>query len=184
MSQCLKYLYALCSQRYREQLNQKDEAASSREPLRAADFRPVGETTTDCLDENSHSDDTGSVTNVNSLQPTITLTRLNMQSENQQQEEQAEPDRTSQHFSTTSATSTGGADGDLQSKEEDTTSQASVVLPAGSREEPDSEPGAAAEDANEGEEEKEAPAVPGKKSGTGKAKTTQKRRSGRAANRC
>uniref|UniRef100_A0A8C9YPL6 Cdkn1a interacting zinc finger protein 1a n=1 Tax=Sander lucioperca TaxID=283035 RepID=A0A8C9YPL6_SANLU len=88
----------------------------------------------------------------------------------------------------TSATSTGNTDQELSLHiKEETTSQVSVVLenpaelPAGSREEPDSEPAAAAEDANGDEEEREAPAVPGKKNGTGKAKP--KRRSGRATNR-
>lgn len=170
-------------------LSQKGEAVgSSRDALLAADsLRPVTETSTDCLDETSLSDDPGLVTNTSSMQPIITLTRLNVQTENQQQEDQAEPDPASQD---TSATSTGSTDQDLSlhSKEEETTSQASVVLespaelPAGSREEPDSEPAAAAEDAI-GEEEEEAPAVPGKKNSTGKAKATPKRRSGRATNR-
>ncbi|XP_070706824.1 cdkn1a interacting zinc finger protein 1a [Pempheris klunzingeri] len=180
--------------RYRELLIQKGEAVeSSGESLLAADsLRLVTETTTDCLEENSLSDDTGSVTNLNST-PIITLTRLSTQTE----EERAEPGPTSQDFITTSATSICSTDQDLSlhSKEEETTPQASAVqegpaeLPAGSREEPDSVPAAAAEDANEEEEEeeeeeeKEAPAVPGKKSGTGKAKAAPKRRSGRAANR-
>ncbi len=176
--------YAFSSQKYRELLSQKGEAVgSSRDSLLAADsLRPVTETTTDCLDKTTLSDDPGLATNVNSMQPIITLTPLNMQTENLQQEEQAEPDPVSQD---TSATSTD-QDLSLHSKEEETTSQASVVFesPAGSREEPDSEPAAAAEDANgEEEEEKEAPAVPGKKNSTGKAKATPKRRSGRAANR-
>ncbi|KAG8010735.1 Cip1-interacting zinc finger protein [Nibea albiflora] len=172
--------------RYRELLSQKEEAvASSRESLLAADsLGPVTETTTDCSDENSRSDDTGLVTNVNSKQATITLTQLDMQTENQQRKEQAGPGQASLDLAATSAASTGSADQDLHSK----TSQDSVVQerPAGSREEPDSEPGGAAEDANEGgeeeeEEEKEAPAATGKKSGTGKAKP--KRRSGRASRR-
>lgn len=173
-------------------LIQKGEVVeSSRESLLAADSLMP---TTDCSDENSLSGDTGLVTNLNSMQPMITLTRLSMQTEKQQQEEQAEPNATSQDFITTSATSSGSTDQDLSlhSKEEETTSQASVdqespaELPAGSREEPDSEPvaAAAAEDANEEEEEeKEAPVVPGKKSSTGKAKTTPKRRTGRATRR-
>lgn len=171
-------------------LNQKEEAvASSRESLLAADsLGPVTETTTDCSDENSRFDDTGLVTNVNSKQAPITLTQLDTQTEEQQQKEQEGPGQTSLDLATTTtttATSTGSTDQDLHSKEEETTSQDSVVQerPAGSREEPDSEPGGAAEDANEGEaEEKEAPAATGKKSGTGKAKTT-KRRSGRANRR-
>lgn len=69
--------------------------------------------------------------------------------------------------------------GDLHISEEETTSQP-AELPAGSRE---SVAEAAAEDTNEGEEEKEAPAVAGRKSGTGKERNTPKRRSGRAANR-
>ncbi|XP_023275322.1 cip1-interacting zinc finger protein [Seriola lalandi dorsalis] len=179
--------------RYRVLYSQKGEAVeSSRESLLASDsLRPVTETTTDWSDENALSDDTGLVTNLNSLQPIITLTRLQMQTENQQQEKESEPDPTSQDFTTSSATCTDSTDQDLSlhSKEEETTSQASVAqetpaeLPAGSREEPDSEPAAAVEDANEEEEEKEAPAVPGKKNSTGKAKTTPKRRSGRATNR-
>ncbi|GAA6217147.1 cip1-interacting zinc finger protein isoform X2 [Lates japonicus] len=180
--------------RYRVLLSQKGEATeSSREsPLATDSLRPGTGTTTDWSDENSLSGDTGLVTNVNSMQPVITLTRLKAQRENQQQEEESEPDPTSQDLTTTSVTCTGSTDQDLSlhSKEEDTTSQASVVqespaeLPAGSREEPDSEPAAAAEDFNEGEEEeREAPAVPGKKNSTGKAKTTPKRRSGRATNR-
>ncbi|XP_042364955.1 cdkn1a interacting zinc finger protein 1a [Plectropomus leopardus] len=166
--------------RHRELLSQKSGAVkSSRESLPAAEsLVPVKETTTDSLDENSLSDETV-VTDPNSRQPMIKLTRLNRQTKKQQQEEQAEPDPTSQDFISTSATS----------KEEETSSQASeglespAELPAGSREEPDSEPAAAAEDANEEEAEEETPAVPGKKNITGKAKTTSKRRSGRATNR-
>nr|XP_046231299.1 cdkn1a interacting zinc finger protein 1a [Scatophagus argus] len=176
--------------RHRELLSQKDETvASSRESLHAAgSFRPVTETTTDCSDENPHSDDIGLVTNINSVQPIITLTQLSVQTENQQQEEQAEPDPTSQNLTTTSATNTGSTDQDLINKEEEITSQDLIVqespaeLPAGSREGPDSEP-AAAEGVNEEEVEKEAPAVPGKKSDTGKAKTAPKRRSARATNK-
>ncbi|XP_038590114.1 cdkn1a interacting zinc finger protein 1a [Micropterus salmoides] len=170
---------------YRELMSQKGGAveSSGESLIAAASFRPGTETTTDC-------DDTGLVTDLNSMQPTITLTRVNTQTENQQQEEQAELDPTSQDFISTSATSTGSADQDLSlhSKENEPTSQASAgqespaELPAGSREEPDSEQAAADEDANEEEEkEKEAPGVPGKKNGTGKAKS--KRRSGRATNR-
>lgn len=170
----------------RELVSQKKEAAeSSRESLLAADsLRPVTETTTDCLDEHNLSDDAGSVTNPDSEQPIDTLTGVNTQTENQQQEERAEPDPTSQDFVSTSATSNTD-----HVMEDETTSLASVVLespaelpaelPADSREELDSEPAAAVEEANEEEEEeeKEAPAVPAKK----KAKT--KRRSGRATNR-
>ncbi|XP_071321299.1 cdkn1a interacting zinc finger protein 1a [Trachinotus anak] len=179
--------------RYRVLLSQKGEAVeSSRESLLASgSLRPVTKTTTDWSDENSLSDDTGLVTNLDSLQPIITLTRLQMQTENQQQEEESEPDPTSQDITTTSATCTDSTDQDLSlhSKEEDTTSKASLVqespaeLPAGSSEKPDSEPAASIEDANEEEEEKEAPAVPGKRNSTGKAKTAPKRRSGRATNR-
>lgn len=114
-----------------------------------------------------------------------------MQTDNQQQEKDAELSSTSQDFTTTSRASTGSTDQDLSlhSKEKETTSQESVVqespaeLPAGSRETADSEAAAAVEDANEEDEEGEAPAVPGRKNGTGKAKATPKRRSGRATNR-
>ncbi|KAM7368938.1 hypothetical protein PAMP_013240 [Pampus punctatissimus] len=158
--------------RHKALLGQKGEAVeSSRESLLAEDrLRPVPVTTTDCLEENSLSGDAGLVPDLNSMQPTITLTRLRMQAEDQQQENHAEPDPTSQDFITTPATSSGSTDQELS-----LTSQASVV------QEPDSEPAAAANE----EEEKEAPAVPGKKNSTGRAKTTSKRRSGsaRAANR-
>lgn len=174
-------------------LSQKGEDfESSTESLLAEDsLRPVTDTTTDCADKNSHSNDTGLETNLNSMQPIITLTRLKMQTVNQQQEKEAEPSPTSQNFTTTSRTSSGSTDQDLSlhSKEEETTSQESVVqeslaeLSACSREEPDSEPAAAFGDANEEDEEREVPAVPGKKNGTGKAKATPKRRSGRATNR-
>ncbi|XP_059214102.1 cdkn1a interacting zinc finger protein 1a [Centropristis striata] len=189
---------------YRELLNQKSGAVeSSREsPPTADSLRPETEKTTHCSDENSLSDDTGLETNPDSRQPTIALTPLKMQTENQEQEEPAEPDPTSQDLISTSATSTGSTDQELtlHSKEE-TTSEASVVqetpaeLLADSREEQVSEQAAAVEDANAEEqvseqaaavedanaEEEEAPAVIGKKSGTGKAKP--KRRSGRASNR-
>lgn len=143
--------------RQRELLSQKGEVvASSREPLRAADgFRPVTEGTTDCPDETSPPEDPALATaTTNSLRPVITLTRLNAQTENQEQEGRAGPDQTSQD----SVTST---------------------------EEPDSQraAAAAAEDANEEAEQQEAPALAGKKSGTGKAKTASKRRSGRATSR-
>ncbi|XP_044189214.1 cdkn1a interacting zinc finger protein 1a [Thunnus albacares] len=184
--------------RHRALLSQKGEA--SRESLLAEDsLRSAPETTTDCLDENSLSHDTGLVTDLNSMQPSITLTRLSMQAENQQQENQAEPDPTSQDLITTSATSSGSTDQELslQNEEEEPTSQASVVqespgeLAAGSTKEPDSEATAAAaaaaaaaanEEEEEEKEEKEAPAAR-KNNGTGKTKTTAKRRSGRAANR-
>lgn len=169
--------------RYRELLSQKSGAVeSSREyPLAAGSPRPITKTPTDCLDENSLPDETV-VTEINSTQPLISLTRLNTQTNEQQQKEQAEPDPTSRDSISASATS----------KEEETTSQLPVVqespaeLPAVNTEEPDSEPAAAAAvaDANEEEEEEEeAPAVTGKRNGTGKAKTTSKRRSGRATNR-
>ncbi|KAM7392808.1 hypothetical protein PAMA_007761 [Pampus argenteus] len=158
--------------RHKALLGLKSEAVESpRESLLAEDMlKPLPVTTTDCLEENSLSDDAGLVSDLNSMQPTITLTRLRMQAENQQQENQAEPDPTSQDFISTSATSSGSTDQELS-----LTSQASVI------QEPDSEPAAVANE----EEEKEAPAVPGKKNSTGRAKTPSKRRSGsaRAANR-
>ncbi|XP_019937789.2 cdkn1a interacting zinc finger protein 1a [Paralichthys olivaceus] len=173
--------------RSRTLLSQKDEAVgSSRERLLAAEsLRPVTENTTDLSEANSLSDDTGSVTN--STQPKITLT----QTENQQHENESEPDLTSHDNIATSATCAGSTDQDLtlHSQEEEPTTEGSMLqetpaeLCAESREDPDSMP--VAEDVNEEEQlEMEAPAVPGKKNGTSKAKTTTKRRSGRAANRC
>ncbi|XP_026153500.1 cdkn1a interacting zinc finger protein 1a [Mastacembelus armatus] len=177
---------------YRVLLHQKDEATeSSGESLLAEDsLGPVAESTTECSDEIFHSEDTGFVTIVNSMQPSVALTKVKVQTDCQQQKQEAEPASTSQDFITTSATSTGSTDQDLSlhSKEEETTSQASVVqeipaeLPAGSREKSDSEP-AAVKGGNEEEEEKEAPAVPGRKNSKRKAKTTPKCRSGRATKR-
>lgn len=168
-------VYAFRSQRHKEILSQKGKAvASSRESLGATDsFRPVTEPTVD-------SDDAGLATNINSR---VIHSRLR---ENQQQERQAEPNPKTQDFSTTSETSTGSTDQELLSMED-----ATVLLFSGVQEraaEPAagdggvSEPGAAAEDANE-EGEKEVPVLPGKNSNPGKAKTAPKRRSGRAANR-
>lgn len=104
-------------------------------------------------------------------------------------ENKAEPDPTSQDFTTVSETSTGNTNKDfsLHQQEEEDPSQTSLAqespaeLPADSRQEEDSEPSAVAEESNEDEEEKEAPAGPEKSNGTGKAKT--KRRSGRVSNR-
>lgn len=173
------YFYSFSSQRYKELLSQKGEAVASSRELPVC----LTESTADCWNENPHSDETDLVTNVDSMQPMITLTGLK---ENQQREERAEPDPTSQDFTATSVTSPGSTDQDLHCNEEETTSQACGVqetpaeLPTGSRGGP--EPGAAAEDANE-DVEKEAPADTGKNSDTGKAKITHKRRSGRAASR-
>lgn len=170
------------SQSCRLLLNQKGEAV---ECSRAEDsLRPLTETTTDSSDGNSHSD-TGLQTDVNSMLPTISLARLQMQTDNLEQENKTEPNPNS-----LDSTSTGSAEQDLSlhSKEEETTSQVSAVqeslgelLPAETGEELISQP--AAEPINEAEEEIEAPAVPGRKNGTAKAKATPKRRSGRATNR-
>ncbi|KAF0031517.1 hypothetical protein F2P81_016072 [Scophthalmus maximus] len=175
--------------RHRASHSQKGKAAeSSRECLLATDgLRPVTESTTDLSEENSLSDDTGAVINVNSMQPKIALARLEMQTEDRQRENESEPNPASQDACTTSATCAGSTDQDLglRSQEEETPSQASVLqespaeLPAGGREEPDSEPAAAVEDANEEEEEEgEAPVRPGKKNSTRKEKSTAKRRGG------
>lgn len=167
---------------YREEVSQKGEAVeSSGETL-----RPETETTTDCSDENLLSEDAGLATDTSPKHPTITLTRLKVQKENQQ----AEPELTSQDSTSVSATSTTDADQDLSlhHEEEQNTSQVSSAQespaepPAGSTEEANSEPGAPEQGANE-EEEKEAPAGPRKNVGAGKAKATPKRRSGRSANK-
>lgn len=175
---------------YRVLVSQKGESVeSSGESLQAADsLRPVTETTTDCSDENLESDDAAK--NTNPKHPIITLTRLKVQKENQQEVKQAEPELTLQDSTSISATSTSDADQDLSlhHEEEQNTSQVSLAQespaepPAGSREEANSEPAAADEEANE-EEEKEGPAGPRKNNGTGKAKATPKRRSGRATNK-
>ncbi|XP_029372366.1 cdkn1a interacting zinc finger protein 1a isoform X2 [Echeneis naucrates] len=172
---------------YRALLSQKGEAVeSSRQSLLASDsLRPLTETTTDWSHENSFSDNTGLVTNVDSLVPINMLSGLETQTENQQQEKESQLALTSQDLTTASPTCTGSTEKDpiIHSTEVETTSQACVAqegpaeLATGSTEETDSEP-AAAEDANEGQqqEEREAPVLPGKKSSTGKAKTTPKRR--------
>lgn len=161
------------SQRYRALVSRKGEdAEDSRESVQPADrLMHINETASDCSDKNLLSDDTDLATNLKSLQPVVTLTQLKMQIRGKQKEKPAEPEATSEDLSTTSATITSNMD----------TSPAEV--PASSSVDMDSEPSAAAEDANEELEEKEAPATQGKKIGTGKAKATPRRRSGRAANR-
>ncbi|XP_037340084.2 cdkn1a interacting zinc finger protein 1a [Pungitius pungitius] len=164
--------------KYSELRSQKGAAVeSSREsPLAADCLRPPTGTTADCLAENSHSHGTGLGTDLNSMNPIVALSPLNMKTESQQQGEPAEPEQNSQ-----AATGTGSTDQEicLHTEEEERTSRASVAPEspaepsAGSTEEAESAPAAAAE------EEKEKEAVPAKK----KAKTTSKRRSGRAANR-
>ncbi|XP_041826449.1 cdkn1a interacting zinc finger protein 1a [Melanotaenia boesemani] len=177
--------------RYSTLVSQKDEAVqSSRKSILAADnFDLVTETSTDCSDKELLSADTSVAANLGSMQPIITVSRLKMQKENQLQQKEAETDSTSQDL-TVSATSTDNLDQDLiLNEEEDDTSQApsaqesTAEQPAGSREEAVLEPEAANDESMEEEEEKESPAGTRKNNGTGKAKTTAKRRSGRAMNR-
>lgn len=172
-------------------LTQKGEAFEpSRESLLVEDsLRSGTDTTTDCPDSNSLSNDTGLETSLNSKQPVITLTRLKIEGDDQQQENEAEPSLTSQDLNSSGSSSDGTEqDLSLHNQAEEATSQESVAqeslgeLPAGSREEPGSEL-AAADDDKELDEERESPAVPGRKNSTGKAKATPKRRSGRAMNR-
>ncbi|XP_029025333.1 cdkn1a interacting zinc finger protein 1a [Betta splendens] len=176
---------------YRLLLSQKGEAFEpSRESLLVEEsLRPATDATTDCPENSSLSNETGLETSLDSMQPIINLTRLKVETDNQQREDEAEPSLTSQDL-ITSGSSSNSTDQDLHlHNQEETTSQESVEqeslgeLPSGSREEPDSQPAAAVGDVNEVDEEKESPAVPGKKNGTGKAKATPKRRSGRAMNR-
>lgn len=141
--------------RHRELLSQKGEAAeSSKGSVPAEDsLRPVTESTTDCLEEN--------ILDFISAQASVTLSRMNRQTGNQQHKQQGRSNPTSQDSS--SATSMGSTDQDLilRSTEEEETGHAE------SREE-----------AEEDEEEHKA-ADTGKKT----AKNTTKRRSGRATNR-
>ncbi|XP_069027957.1 cdkn1a interacting zinc finger protein 1a [Embiotoca jacksoni] len=157
-------------QKYKVLVSQKVEAVkSSRESLLAADgLGPKAETLTDCSDENLLADNPGSVTDPNSMQPIITLTRLKVQGESQQGDEREEPERASEDFAAISETNTD-QDLSLLLEEEEATSQACEAqqgpaeLPAGSTEEVDSEPAAAVEDAKKeevAEEESEAPAPP------------------------
>lgn len=163
-------LYAFSRQRYKELLCQKGDTASSTEPLQAADSLQPTDGNPDGM-------------NTDSMPPVFTLTRPE---ETQLQEDQAEPDQTSQDLCTTSVANTGSTDPDLPCTEEETPSQASAApqspagLPAGSRDE--LEPEDVTEDVNE-EVEKEALAVPGKNGDTRKAKSTPRRKSGRATNR-
>ncbi|TNN73807.1 Cip1-interacting zinc finger protein [Liparis tanakae] len=134
--------------KYSELLSQKKEAVeSSRESLLAADsLRPITETTEQ--PQNSLSDETGLVTNLNSMQPIVALSQVDMQTENQQQEEQTEPEQDSQDSISISATSTGNIEQELSLyiQAEESTPQLSVVLespaelPAGSGEEAEAEP--------------------------------------------
>ncbi|KAF3701991.1 Cip1-interacting zinc finger protein [Channa argus] len=175
---------------YRSLLRQKGEAveSSGASLLAEGSFTPITETTTDCAEKSSCCVNIGLETNLNSMQPIITLTRLKMQTEDQQQEKEAKPNPTLQDFAI-SAASTSSTNQELCSREEKTTSQGSIdpgsvaELLAIKRDEPASELAAAAEGDNEEEEEKEVPAVPEKKNGTGKAKAIPKRRSVRATNR-
>lgn len=159
--------------RYSMLMSQKGEKVeSSREPVEAADgLMHVKETTSDCSDKNLLSDDTGLATNRKSLQPVVTLTHLKMQTQRPQKGKLAEPEATSEDLSTVSATSSSNTDTSL------------AEMAASGSVEADSEPSASGENASEEVDEKEAPVTQGKKNGTGKAKTTTRRRSGRATNR-
>lgn len=154
--------------RHRDFLSQKSEAAeSSQGSLHAADsLRSLKDITTDCLDGIPLFDDTSSVTDINSMQASVALSPLNRQTGNQQHTQQASQD-------STSATSTGSMDQDLGllSTKEETT----APLDSAAQE-------SLAESREEAEEEVVA-ADTGKKNSAEKAKTTSKRRSGRAANR-
>ncbi|XP_060918140.1 cdkn1a interacting zinc finger protein 1a [Labrus mixtus] len=161
--------------RHRDVLSQKGDAAESSKgsPLAADSLRPVTDTATDAVDETSLFDDAGSVINKDSMQPSVTLTHLDMQTEDQQHK---------QDLISASAASASSTDQDfgLASAEEETTLPLESVVqesPAEAREEADEE-----EEVEEEveEEEKAAPVGTGKKSG---AKNKPKRRSGRAASR-
>ncbi|XP_076019831.1 cdkn1a interacting zinc finger protein 1a [Genypterus blacodes] len=175
--------------RYSGLLGQKDEAAQT---LLDEKLQSVTETATDCSDGNgdpdvsglnSLSDDTALVSSFSSTQPVVAVTRLRMQTDDQQEEEHAEPSLTPLDLTSTSAPSSEPTerhvnlpsgeeevqeevqDGEKEKKEEETTAQ--VV------QEPDSAAALVEE------EEKEAQPLPGKK----RAKPAAKRRSGRASRR-
>ncbi|KAM6902094.1 cdkn1a interacting zinc finger protein 1a [Xenentodon cancila] len=124
--------------------------------------------------------------NLNSMQPTITVTQPETQKEIKLEEQREETDLTSQDL-TISAISSGNLNKDLSlpHEEEDNESSTSAAqeTPVGSREEATSVPTATPEDSNEEEQEKDAPAGPGKRHGAGKAKAPATRRSGRVTNR-
>nr|XP_040052808.1 cdkn1a interacting zinc finger protein 1a [Gasterosteus aculeatus aculeatus]XP_040052809.1 cdkn1a interacting zinc finger protein 1a [Gasterosteus aculeatus aculeatus] len=167
--------------KYRDLRSQKSAAVEpSREsPLATERLRPLTGTTADCSAENSHSDDTGLGTDLNSMDPIVALSAVNTETESQPQEEAAEPDQNTRDA--------GDTDQELclHIKEKERTSPASAALEspaepsAGSTEEAESTAAADVEEEANAEEEKGKAAVPRKK----KAKTTSKRRSGRAGNR-
>lgn len=174
-------MYGFSSQKYRDLRSQKSAAVEpSREsPLATERLRPLTGTTADCSAENSHSDDTGLGTDLNSMDPIVALSAVNTETESQPQEEAAEPDQNTRDA--------GDTDQELclHIKEKERTSPASAALEspaepsAGSTEEAESTAAADVEEEAHAEEEKGKAAVPRKK----KAKTTSKRRSGRAGNR-
>ncbi|KAM3874268.1 cdkn1a interacting zinc finger protein 1a [Diretmus argenteus] len=205
-SHCKSHTHFENLKKYKALHSEKDDAMdSSRESFIASSSeenpRPVTETTVDCVDENgnhsvsgsdTHSADTDSVTTPLPKQPKVTITRLKVLPDTQQEEQQPGPTSTPQDLAaTTSAPSTSCTDQDVSPipfLEKETPSQAPIVQESPAEplaikeEEPDSMPVLADEDAKEEEEEeeKEASAVPGKKGGKGKAKAAPKRRSGRA----
>ncbi|XP_074546398.1 cdkn1a interacting zinc finger protein 1a isoform X2 [Halichoeres trimaculatus] len=163
--------------KHKEFLSKKDEAAKSStgSPLVAGSLSPETETTTQCLEKNFLYGDSGLLTDSNSEQPSIKPMQRTKKTENQQHEEQDV---------TPIAEISLGDELSLLCKQKETTSQqnsAAQGSPAESREEADEEAG---NPADEEVEEMDAPAAAtGKKSGTGKAKNTVKRKSGRATNR-
>uniref|UniRef100_A0A8C7YTN9 Cdkn1a interacting zinc finger protein 1a n=1 Tax=Oryzias sinensis TaxID=183150 RepID=A0A8C7YTN9_9TELE len=167
---------------YRESVIQKGEGSqSSRKSSAAADSGGAAtQISTDCSEENLLSVEKDVAPNLNSLQSIISVNRP-------KEKQPAETDSNSQDL-TISTLSSGSPDEAVctQHRDEENTPYASAALeseadlPRSSTEEADSEPAAVAENSND---EDEAPAGPGKKNGTGKARTAPKRRSGRATNR-
>lgn len=119
---------------------------------------------TDCLVETSLDDDV--VTNQNSAEVDQQILQIDTQLCKKEPESDLTcTDRTDQDMSRCIKT------------------EATPTTPVGSREEPDADSAATAEDANDDEENADAPSAPGKRIGCRKPKAAPKRRSGRVTNR-
>lgn len=159
--------------RHKEFLSKKDEAAnSSTGSVLAADrLSPGTQTSTHCLEESFLFEDSGLLTDSNSKQPSVELTQITKKTENQQHKEQGV---------TPIAAISIGDELSLLCKQGETTSQQDSAAQGGQAESKEEADVVADEDI---EELEDPAAATGKKSGSGKAKNTLKRRSGRATNR-
>lgn len=143
----------------------------------ADSLNPATETTTDCSQEDAPSSDTSGATDLNTMKPVVTVTRLKLKERSQLDDKQSETEPTSQGLG---VSATGSPDENLGLPDEDGGSTAQVSAAQESpAENVDAETAVAAAEESNGEEE-EVPASQGKKNSTGKAKPPTKRRSGRS----